>query len=282
MRNLLYFLLKHSSWIVYTFYVILSCVLLFRFNPYHQSAFFSSANEVSARVYDATANVTSYFNLRDINSDLQVRNGMLEMEVVSLREQLQKYKNEALADSVAADTTYRDYTFIIAQVIKNSVTHSRNYITLDKGSKDGIRPEMGVLDQNGIVGIINVVSENYSQAISLLNSKLRLSCKVKGSDYFGSLVWDGKDARYAVLEELPRHVNFSKGDTIITSGYSAVFPEGIIVGTVSDYSKQKNDNFYALKVRLSSDFACLSTVRVIASHRHLELKNLEQEGARHE
>ena len=133
------------------------------------------------------------------------------------------------------------------------------------------------MDQNGIVGIVNAVSDNFAVVISLLNPKLRLSCKVKGSSYFGSLVWDGKDARYAVLEEMPRLVKFAKGDSIITSGYSAVFPEGIMVGVISDFSKQRNDNFYALRVQLSTDFNRLNDVRIIESKGQREKNALERE-----
>ena len=150
-----------------------------------------------------------------------------------------------------------------------------NYITLDKGRLDGIEPEMGVVDQNGVVGIVSVVSDHAARVISLLNPNIRLSCKVKGSDYFGSLIWDGESPYYATLEEMPRHVQFSKGDTIVTSGYSSVFPEGLIVGTIEGNSKAKDDNFFTLKIKLSTDFTRLSVVRAIKSNIANELKELE-------
>ena len=149
--------------------------------------------------------------------------------MANLRERVRRLDGDSLLERHERDSIFSNYNFIVAQVINNSVSNSHNYITLNKGSRDGLHSEMGVVDQNGIVGIVNAVSDNFAVVISLLNPKLRLSCKVKGSSYFGSLVWDGKDARYAVLEEMPRHVKFAKGDTIITSGYSAVFPEGIMV-----------------------------------------------------
>ena len=152
-----------------------------------------------------------------------------------------------------------------------------NYITLDKGTADGVYPEMGVVGQNGVVGIVTVANEHNAVAISVLNPKLRISCKVKGTDCFGSLVWDGRDSRYAVLEEMPRHVEFEPGDTIVTSGYSAVFPEGVMVGTIHAYSKQKDDNFYAMQVALSTDFSRLGVVRVIQNPEQEARRQLEKE-----
>ncbi len=277
MRQLINFLIRHSSWIVFAIYVIISCVLLFRSNPYQRSVYLSSANRVAVWVFDAKSDVTSYIGLRGVNKEMQLRNGELEMEVINLREQLNNYRALAGEDTLRNDTVLRDYDFTVARVINNSVSQVNNYITLDKGSLDGITPEMGVVNQNGVVGIINVVSEHHSVAISILNPKLRLSCKVKGSDYFGSLVWDAKDARYAILEEMPRHVVFEKGDTIVTSGYSSVFPEGLMVGTISDYEKQRNDNFYVLRVELSPDFGNLGYVRIISSRLKEEKDKIEKE-----
>lgn len=272
MRNLIQFFIKHSPFFVFLLYGLISLFLLIRFNSYHQSVFFSSANGMVAEVYSLAGNVSSYFGLKQINQDLLERNGYLEKEILALQEQLRDTKGlEQLNDSSSK------YDFIVAQVINNSVTQLKNYITLNKGSEEGIAPGMGVTDQNGIIGIVSVVSDHYSVVISVLNTKLRLSAKVKGSDYFGSLVWDGQSSRYAILEELPRHVEFAKGDTIVTSGYSAAFPEGLPVGVIEGYSKQANDNFYALKVELAADFNRLNDVRVIINRQQEEQLNLEKE-----
>ncbi|MGL4293491.1 MAG: rod shape-determining protein MreC [Bacteroidales bacterium] len=271
MRNLIQFFIRQSSFFVFLFYGIISVILLVRFNTYHQSVFFSSANEAVGEVYSLAGNVTSYFGLRDINQDLLERNGHLEKEIQVLKEMLQDDRNRQLSEQ-----TQTKYDFIMAQVINNSVTQMENYITLNKGSKDGLAPQMGVVDQNGIIGIVSLVSENYAVVISLLNTKLRLSAKVKGSDYFGSLVWDAESAEYAILEELPRHVEFTEGDTIVTSGYSAAFPEGLPVGIIAGYSRQRNDNFYALKIRLSADFNRLNDVRVIINNQQQEQLELQE------
>lgn len=282
MRKLISFLINHSPIFVYAFYLVICFVLLFKFNPYQQSVFFSSANEMAGRFYIMTSGITGYFGLREINRDLQKQNGNLEMELIRLRDEVSRLSGDTLLIRTSADSVLSRYDFQIAQVINNSVFRTHNYITLNKGRKDGIHSEMGVIDQNGIVGIVNLVSDHYAVAISLLNPKLRLSCKVKGSNYFGSLVWDGKDPRFAVLEELPRHVKFVKGDTIVTSGYSSVFPEGLMVGTVDGFSKQRNDNFYALTVKLSTDFFRLNDVRILDDRGQKERRILEMEAKKYE
>ncbi len=277
MRNLINFILKYSAWFVFIFYVILSCILLFRSNPYQHHIYLTSANKISTALYNYTSNITSYFYLRDINEDLQQRNASLEMEVINLKNDLREYQLSALNDSLPAPEGLQNYQFIMGHVINNSISKPYNYITINKGSADGIIPEMGVVDQNGVVGIVNVVGEHSARIISLLNPHFRLSCKVKNSEYFGSLVWDGENPYTAILEEMPRHIKFQKGDTIVTSGYSAVFPEGIIVGTILDNQKATDDNFYTLRIKLFTDFSHLSTVRAIKTRIKDEITEIEKE-----
>lgn len=281
MRELLQFFINNSKWFVFTFYVIISCMLLFTLNPYQHHVYLTSAGRVSGTVYSVSSNVTSYFNLHENNEDLNRRNAQLQSEVLSLRDQLQAFQ-EAAQDTALAFPVLRHYDFIVARVVNNSVTHPRNYITVNKGSDDGVKPEMGVIDQNGVVGIVNVVSPNYARVISLLNPHFRLSCKIKGNESFGSLVWDGKDPRILLLEELPRHTKYNPGDTVITSGYSAVFPEGIPVGIVVGDNALHNENFFTLRVRMLSDFSKLNNVQVVVNNHSEELKKLEEENMRTE
>ena len=263
MNNLLNFFIKHSAWFIFAIYVILSLVLLFRDNPYQQSVYLTSANQVSAGVYKMFNGVTSYFHLRDINESLQERNAALEMELIELREQMNDLALRS-PDSLN-QPALRQYSFVMAHVISNSIAQPNNYITIDRGHIDGVSPEMGVIDQNGVVGIVNVVGPHAARVISLLNPHMRLSCKLRGSGFYGSLVWDGKSPQYAVLEELPKHITYHKGDTIVTSGYSAVFPEGIIVGIVEGLARDLSDSFVSLRIRLTTNFSQLSSVRVITN-----------------
>lgn len=262
---------------MFTFFVIISCILLFDKNPYQHHVYMTSAGKLTAGIYDMSHNVTSYFNLRETNEELQAQNARLEEELLSIKAELLQYKERYHADTMTVFEPVRPYKFIIASVINNSISRPYNYITINKGLNDSIKPDMGVIDQNGIVGVVNIVGDNYSRLISLLNPNFRLSCKVKGNDAFGSLVWDGKDPQIALLEELPRHAVYNNGDTIVTSGYSSKFPEGIPVGIIVGSEKTIDDNFYTLRIKLLTDFSRLSTVRVMSSDISAEIKAVEAE-----
>ena len=274
MRNLLNFLLKYSTWFVLTFYVLLSCILLFRGNSYQQSVFLTSSNAVTGSVYGTASNVTGYFNLKQINEDLQERNAALENELLNLKNKLAEYQT-LVTDTTIVDSSKR-FDYITAAVVNNSVRHPRNYFTINKGSKDGIKPGMGVVDQNGIVGIVNVAGRNTARIISLLNETQHFSVKLKNTPYVGSLSWHGADPNIVYMEEVPRHVKYHVGDTVVTSGYSTTFPEGIPVGFVMAKVKGADDNFFTLKVRLASRFSTLSTVRIIKDVYKAELDSLQQ------
>ena len=277
MNNLLYFLYKWRPWMLFIVYVVVSCTFLFRSNPYQHSVYLTSANSVSSAVYNLSSNVTSYFNLREINEDLQRQNSQLETDLLALKEQIKRINESMMDGRPISDSTFRRYDFIIAHVINNSINKSRNYITINKGSLDGVKPEMGVVDQNGVVGIVNVVGPHSARIISLLNLSQLIPGKVKGSEMVGTLVWDGKDSRFAILQELPRHSTFAKGDTIITSGYSTSFPEGVPIGTVEHDLKDYDDNFHTLRIRLFTDFAKLNTVRLVIDNMADEIRQVEKD-----
>ena len=277
MSELLKFLVRFSSWFLFVVYLIAGFVLLFSGNPFQHHVYLTSANRISSGLYSTANSVSSYFFLKEINEDLQRRNSDLELEIYRLNDVIRHYREQAYADTMSVDSALSRYHFVIAHVINNSINRAHNYITIDKGSLDGIMPEMGVMDQNGIVGIVNVVSDHTARLISVLNPYLRLSCKVKGHAQVGSLVLDGKDPSEAMLEELPKHSEFTPGDTIVTSGYSSVFPEGVPVGTVMSSTRDIEDNFYTLRVKLFTDFSTLSTVRVIRDNMREELSAVEKE-----
>lgn len=275
MRNLINFLLKYNYWFLFIVLEVASFVLLFRFNRFQQSTYFTSANAVVGAVYEVSGGITSYFHLKSVNEDLLDRNMLLEQQINNLEKALKERQVDSITVNSIRKLPQTDYQLFKAHVIKNSLNLADNYITLDKGSSSGIRSEMGVVDGNGIVGIVYATSPSYSVVISVLNSKSNISCKIIGSEYFGYLKWEYGDSRYAYLKDLPRHAEFNLGDTVVTSGFSTVFPEGIMVGTVDDMSDSHDGLSYLLKIKLATDFGKLSDVRVIARNGQREQKELE-------
>lgn len=229
---------------------------------------------VSSSVYGVTSDITGYFNLREINRDLEANNARLENEVLNLRHQLAEYKT-LNSDTFEVVGTPR-YDYVSATVVNNNVRHPRNYFSINRGSEDGVKKGQGVVDHNGVVGIVNVTGKHTARVISLLNESQRFSVKLKNSDYIGSLIWKGGDPSVAYMEEVPRHTKFHPGDTVVTSGYSNSFPANIPVGTIMNRIKGPDDNFFILKIRLSPDFKTLSTVRVINDNFKESLDSLAQ------
>ena len=256
MNELVAFLIRHSKWFVFTFLVVISCMLLFRDDPYRQHLYLTSAGRLASTAYKSANNVTSYFNLHDINDDLNRRNAELQTEIVRLQQRIDLMTEQGYKDTMTVDSGVPHFEFIVAHVINNSVAHPYNYITINKGSNDGIKPELGVVDRNGVVGIVSNVGPSSARVISLLNPHFRLSCKLMRT------------------EELPRHTVFAAGDTIVTSGYSAVFPAGLPVGVVIDDDTDHNQNFFTLRVKLLTDFTTLSNVQVVVNNHADELRAL--------
>jgi rod shape-determining protein MreC len=276
MRNLLDFFLKYNNWFLFILLEVISFALLFRFNNYQGSVFFTSSNYMAGAVYETANSVTGYFHLKAINDDLAQKNVELELQMERLLEKLTELTHDSSGIERMRKESLSGYDIFKAKVVNNTLTHADNYITLDKGEKDGIRSEMGVVDGNGVVGIVYMTSDHHSVVIPVLNSKSSISCKIKNSDYFGFLKWDGGASNYATVKDMPRHSLFSLGDTIVTSGHSAVFPSGIPVGTVEDISDSHDGLSYLLKVRLFTDFGKLNDVRVIAKKTQEEQLRLEK------
>lgn len=273
MKNIFRFILRYSTWFVFSIYVILSVILLVIGNGYQRSVYLTSANTVIGSIYNASSSVTGYFNLKSINEDLQANNAMLQNEVLNLKNQLAEYK-VMVADSLVPVSYGTRFDYVTAAVINNNTRHPKNYFTINKGSLDGVERGMGVVDHNGVTGIVNVTGPHISRVISLLNETQHFSVKLKDTDFVGSLAWKGGDPSVAYVEEIPRHVAFEIGDTVITSGYSTTFPEGIPVGIVLNRIKSGDDSFFTLKIKLTSDFRALSTVRVIRDFYKEEIDSL--------
>ena len=280
MRELLDFIVKKKHWFLFLFLEVISFTLILKNNEYQRSVIFSSANVVIGKVASLSGNVSSYFNLRKINESLSERNGHLEMQLLQLEDKIALLKADAISfkgevkDSMQ---TSFPYDFVMAKVVYNSVGYLSNYITIDRGSRDGVAADMGVVSELGVVGVVSNVSDRFSVVIPILNPKSKLSCKIKGNSHFGSIAWDGRDTRYAKMERLPKYVPFQVGDTIVTSSFSTIFPQGIAVGTIDSYENQSDDKFYSIKVKLFTDFGSLSNVRVIRNQRQKEQQELEKE-----
>lgn len=273
MRNLLNFLIKYSTWFVFTFYVLISCILLVKWSDRHNSIYLSSANAVGTFVYGTASEISGYFSLKSVNERLQESNAKLQNEVLNLRSELTQYR--IMLQDTAIDSISTRYDYIGAAVINNSTRHPRNYFTINRGRADGVEAGMGVADQSGIVGIIDATGDHTARAISLLNQSQRFSAKLKGTPYVGSLTWRGEDPTIAYFEEVPRHAKFHVGDTVVTSGFSTTFPEGIDIGTVMGSVKTNDDTFFVLKIRLASDFKSLGTVRIIKDAYKQELDSIQ-------
>ncbi len=292
MQKLLAFIVAKRHWFIFILCEVISFVLIYKNNVYQRNMMLSSANVITGSISSVSNTVFSYFDLQKVNQELLARNSLLEMEVLKLRAQLDgiaidstSFSQVFLKDTVFVDSLYGEnsvYKYIMAGVVNNSTTYMHNYITINKGANDGIRPDMGVVSPQGLVGIVATVNDHYSVIISLLNVKFKVNCKVQHTNYVGALSWKGGTAEYAYLEQLPTHATFQIGDTIVTSGYSAVFPPGIMVGVVESYSKQNDDNFYSLKVRLATDFYSLNALCVIDNGSQAEQREIEREARKND
>lgn len=263
MHNLIEFLQKNHHWFLFLLLEVASLVLLFQFNSYQGSVWFTSANYVSGKVYEADAAVRQFFSLTRVNDELTMRNIYLEKQVEQLSDRLAKATGDSTIAVAEQKRVLANFRVISAHVISNSIDKQDNLITLDKGSADGIKPDMGVVCGTGIVGIVYQVSEHYSIVIPLLSSHSNISCKIQKRGYFGHLNWDGRSSRFAYVDGIPRHAHFRLYDKIETSGYSSVFPPGLLVGKILHVYNSPDGLSYRLMVELSTDFGNLRNVCVI-------------------
>ena len=283
MQKLIEFLIGKRHWFLFILCEVISLTCVFRYNAYQQNVFFSSANVVSGRFLSIANSMVSYVNLRDENRNLIKHSEQLELENLYLKMQLESLKANMLPyDYIMTDSTVDAYEYISADVVNNSVSHLLNYITINKGYKDGIRPEMGVISPRGLVGKVTTVNDRFAVIIPLLNPTWKLSCKLLNGDYNGFLAWDGRDPQVANLEELPTHTAYQEGDTVVTTGYSGVFPRGLLIGTVLKSDDFRNSGNSVLKVKLTTDFRRLSTVRVVKNNYQQEQWEVEREASKND
>ncbi len=272
MRSIIRFIIKNHFTILFVLIELVSLLFVLNYNSYQRSAFLSSSNAVSGDLYQSYSNGTEYLMLKQINNELAQENAYLRSRLPESFKASRDYFN-LVFDSLSQ----QEYTYRAAKVINNSVNKRFNYMTLNKGRNHGIDPEMGVISSKGVVGIVKNNSDNYSTVISILNTRLRISAKLKTTGYFGSLEWDGSDYQYVYLNEIPRHAKVNVGDLVVTSGYSTIFPADILIGNVDEVTLNEGESFYRIKVKLSVDFKNLTYVEVIGHPLKNEQIELEKE-----
>lgn len=266
MNNLLDFLFKRYHWLLFIALEVVSGVLIFRYNNYHNSVWISSANSVAGAVYDFRSSVTSFFQMGAINEELTARNIYLERRIAKYEDA--KSANDA--ETPEDKSSLEDNSLVKAKIISNSISRPDNLMTINVGRNDGVEPDMGVISGMGIVGVTYLVSDNYSVVIPVLNTRSRVSCTIRGKGYFGYLHWEGTETNMAYLEDVPRHAKFKKGDYIETNGYSAIFPPGILVGKIVGIYNSHDGLSYRLKIHLATDFANLRDVAVVTDRSFIE------------
>lgn len=263
MRNLLAFIAKYHHWFLFVILEVICAVLLFRYNSYQGSVFFSTANVAAGKVYEFDAQAKSFFSLTKVNEQLTQRNLYLEQQVKQLTERMIDVTRDTSFTNRSQLQMLESYKLIPAKVVTNSLDKRDNLITLDKGSDDGVRVDMGVACGNGVVGVVYMVSKNYCVVIPVLNSHSNISVVVDKRGYFGYLHWLGHRSDRAYVNDIPLHAKVRPGDHVITSGYSSIFPPGVEVGKVLYVFKSLDGLSLQLQVKLSTDFSTLRDVCII-------------------
>ena len=277
MNSLFQFLYKHLHWIVFIVLEIICFVLLFSYNNFQGSVYLSTANKVTARLLNGKDRLTTYFGLAEKNRALVEQNAKLQQRVMELEMNVVQHRLDSLTEVDIVNRVHRmGYHITPAQVIDKSVNKMDNFFTIDRGTADGVEPDMGVMGVDGVVGIVYKCTKHYSLVMPLLNSDSYTSCKVLGGKDIGILQWNGGDARYATLHDLPRYSDVEPGDTIVTSGSSSFFPEGIMVGWVEKAVPSTDGLYMTLKVRLSTPFSKLEHVLVVNKMDAAELEELHE------
>lgn len=270
MKNLLRFIIRYHFFLLFILLEIVSLILIVQHNNYQRAQFGGFTKSIQGTYYEVFGTIREYLSLRQTNRELYRENTLLRNRIDRLvRSPETSHANGQ--DSVPD----RQFTYIPARVINNSVNKQFNFITLDKGRHHGIEPEMAVIAPEGVVGVVYAVSGNFSTVIPMINRNFRLSAKILKNGYFGSLYWTGSGYRKAILEDIPYHVEIQSGDTIVTSGYSAIFPEGIMVGTIADVEAGEA-NFNSITVDIAVDFKNLRYVNVINNLLRNEQQALER------
>ena len=260
MRQIIDFFVRNKNFILFLSLLSFSLILIFSNSKYHNSFILNSTNSVTGKVFETNSYILSYLNLKNENELLSKENSLLKKIT---------YNSGLVSDSLK-------YDVFNSTIIKNSYSYYNNYLTIDRGRKDSINEDMGVVSSKGVIGITDRVSENYSRVISILNTKLNLNAKLKKSNHFGVLNWDGMSFSTVQLKDLPKQSPVNIGDTIVTGGNSFIFPKGVLIGEVSSFKLDDTQNYIEIEVNLFNDMTNLKNVYIIKNNHKEELKGLDE------
>lgn len=269
MQQIIFFLIRNKNFLLFIVLFSISIFLTIQSHSYHKNNFVNSSNSITGGIYTIKSSITNYFNLREENE-------ILIDENTRIRIQLESYKSKVINQNIDTNSILSKYYFIPAKVINNSFSKTKNKLTIDKGQRDSIQLDLGVITSRGIVGIIDNVSNKYATIQSILNTNSQINAKLKNAKHFGSLVWNTEDPNVIQLIDIPRLAPVKIGDTIITGGKSTIFPEGILIGAVIDFELTEDENSQNLNIQLFNDMTNLQHVYIIDNLDSQEIINLEK------
>jgi len=265
MQQIINFILRYKNFLLYLFLLTISLALTVQSRSYHSSIYFNSSNWITGNIYKTTSNITTYFGLSEENKKLVDENQRLRTLLF----------NKKKEDSMQLDTTDLNYKVLVSQVIKNSYGLPRNYITINKGNKDGVKPDMGVITANGILGIVENTSKHFATVQSILNTKSRINAKIKNTNHYGSLVWNTKEYNTVQLSDIERLVPLKIGDTIVTGASSSIFPENIPIGTIKNFDINNTQSSYSIDIKLFNNMASVKNIYILDNVQREEIIQLE-------
>lgn len=272
MRSLIQFILKYQIFILFLLLELASLLLVVNKNSYHSARFYTWSLATMGSVYEKQSELSDFFSLKATNKELAAENAILKELLIKGNS-----SSPTAYLSILDPLANKEVSFIPAKVVNASVNHQYNLFTINAGKSDSIAVDMAVVGPSGVVGVVKSVSKNYAMVMPLVNVQYRVSSKLKKSDYFGTLRWDTHDYRYASLEGIEQHVDVSLGDTVVTSGYGATFPEGVMVGVVESIDKGEEGVFHAVKIKMATDFRRVNYVYVMKDDTREERVEIEND-----
>jgi rod shape-determining protein MreC len=275
MQQIVNFVLKNSNRLLFLLLLVISLSLTIQSHSYHKSKMISSANFFTGGIYEKVNNIDEYFSLRAQNDELALENARLKSLLFNQKDTTKLPKIDSIKGVKKTD-------IIVSKVIRNSYSAFENYLTINSGSSSGIKPNMGVINSAGIIGIVDNTSKDYATIISILNVKSQINAKIKKSNHFGSLVWNAKSTGFVQLIDVPRLAGVRKGDTIVTGGQSIIFPENIGIGTIDKVYIDNVTNYYTLDIKLFNDMTNLGHVYIIKNKDAEEISNIENQAKKDE